>query len=168
MNFINEKESDKASTVADTVDLEQIKMDKERVDGQIASAQATINSASATAKSALSSIDDKMKEIDDMFRAMNKAFAEKMQAMLGGGFKGIDDYKMKPQQCTPQEAAKHLVGKKKVAILTGAGVSAGSGIPTFRGQEGFWNEINCGKYAGASDPKDICTKTFFAEHPEAN
>ena len=46
MNFINEKESDKASTMADTVDLDQIKMEKARVDDQIASAQASIGSAS--------------------------------------------------------------------------------------------------------------------------
>ena len=34
------------------------------------------------------------------------------------------------------EKSKHLV------ILTGAGVSAESGIPTFRGAGGFWRNFN--------------------------
>jgi len=33
-----------------------------------------------------------------------------------------------------------LKDKKKVLILTGAGMSAASGIPTFRGEDGFWNK----------------------------
>ena len=44
------------------------------------------------------------------------------------------------KDATPQEAAKQLVGKKKICILTGAGISAASGIPTFRGQDGFWKK----------------------------
>jgi NAD-dependent SIR2 family protein deacetylase len=31
-----------------------------------------------------------------------------------------------------------LKDKKKILILTGAGMSAASGIPTFRGAKGFW------------------------------
>ena len=59
-----------------------------------------------------------------------------------------------------------MVGKKKILILTGAGVSAASGIPTFRDQDGFWKKKYV--YAGESDPQRICTKSFFAENPEAN
>lgn len=33
-----------------------------------------------------------------------------------------------------------LKEKKKVLILTGAGISAASGIPTFRGDDGFWRK----------------------------
>lgn len=87
---------------------------------------------------------------------------------MGDVEKEADEYENKPTVCSPEDAAVHLVGKKKVAILTGAGISAGSGIPTFRGQEGFWSTLNAGKYAGEIDPKRICTKRFFAEHPEAN
>ena len=37
-----------------------------------------------------------------------------------------------PQDCTPEEAAHYLMGKKKVTILTGGGISVASGVPTFR------------------------------------
>jgi len=33
-----------------------------------------------------------------------------------------------------------LKDKKKILVLTGAGISAGSGIPTFRGDNGFWKK----------------------------
>ena len=59
-----------------------------------------------------------------------------------------------------------MVGKKKIAILTGAGISAASGIPTFRGQDGFWKKrVN---YAGEEDPEKIMTTSFFIKHPAAN
>jgi NAD-dependent deacetylase len=45
---------------------------------------------------------------------------------------------------------------KKVAVITGAGVSAESGIPTFRGKDGLWN-----KY----DPTELATPSAFEENP---
>lgn len=32
-----------------------------------------------------------------------------------------------------------MLVNKKVMILSGAGLSVSSGVPTFRGQGGFWN-----------------------------
>jgi NAD-dependent SIR2 family protein deacetylase len=48
----------------------------------------------------------------------------------------------------PKEAAKYLAGKKNILILTGAGISAASGIPTFRGDNGFWKK----SYGDETDP----------------
>jgi len=60
--------------------------------------------------------------------------AEKLQNTFGGGpFKAESQYLHKVQQATTYEAGQILKTKKKVVILTGAGVSAASGIPTFRG-----------------------------------
>ena len=61
-----------------------------------------------------------------------------------------------PVECTSREAAKYLVGKKKVAILTGAGISAASGVPTFRGPGGLWVKPTKA-YAGVSDPQQVVT-----------
>ena len=66
---------------------------------------------------------------------------------------------------TPKEAAELMVRKTKVAILTGAGVSMASGVPTFRGQDGFWK--NTKSYAGEGDPMKVLTKDFFYQNPMA-
>lgn len=74
-------------------------------------------------------------------------------------------YKHNPVKISAKNAAQHMVGKKKIAILTGAGISAASGIPTFRGEDGFWKKRT--NYAGEEDPTQILTNRFFAEHPDA-
>src|SRR5689334_18114449 len=56
------------------------------------------------------------------------------------------------------EAAQHLRGAKRVVALTGAGVSAESGIPTFRdAQTGVWE-----KY----DPMELASPDGFRENPQ--
>ena len=60
-----------------------------------------------------------------------------------------------------------MVGKKKIAVMTGAGVSVASGFPTYREKEGFWDIINANKYAGECRPENIATYKFFNVHPYA-
>ncbi len=45
----------------------------------------------------------------------------------------------------------------RIVVLTGAGVSAESGIPTFRGKDGLWN-----KY----DPQELATPEAFQRNPK--
>lgn len=58
----------------------------------------------------------------------------------------------------PSEA---LVGRLKAArsvvVLTGAGASAESGIPTFRGEEGLWRQFR---------PEELATAEAFEQDPE--
>lgn len=47
-----------------------------------------------------------------------------------------------------------------LVVITGAGVSAESGIPTFRGQDGYWT-VGSTEY----QPQDMGTLAMFREHP---
>lgn len=50
-----------------------------------------------------------------------------------------------------------LAGAKRVAVLAGAGVSAESGVPTFRGEEGLWRNF---------DPMQLATPEAFSRDPK--
>ncbi|GHO42257.1 SIR2 family NAD-dependent protein deacylase [Ktedonospora formicarum] len=57
----------------------------------------------------------------------------------------------------PQELIENLRAANKIAILTGAGMSAESGIPTFRDAlTGLWSQYN---------PEDLATPQAFEHHP---
>jgi NAD-dependent deacetylase len=49
----------------------------------------------------------------------------------------------------------------EILVLTGAGISAESGIPTFRGHEGYW-VIGSRNYM----PEEMATLAMFERHPE--
>lgn len=49
----------------------------------------------------------------------------------------------------------------QLTILTGAGISAESGIPTFRGEEGYW-QVGSTVY----QPQEIATRAMFNRSPE--
>lgn len=57
-----------------------------------------------------------------------------------------------------QETAKRLREAKRVTVLTGAGVSKESGVPTFRDAlEGLWSQYN---------PEDLATPQAFQRNPK--
>jgi NAD-dependent deacetylase len=49
-----------------------------------------------------------------------------------------------------------LAGTERVVVLTGAGISAESGVPTFRGQDGLWRQYRA---------TDLATPEAFAADP---
>jgi NAD-dependent deacetylase len=53
-------------------------------------------------------------------------------------------------------AAKRLREARRVVALTGAGISAESGVPTFRGPGGLWRQYR---------PEDLATPEAFARDP---
>ncbi|MBI3924222.1 MAG: RNA polymerase subunit sigma [Armatimonadetes bacterium] len=63
----------------------------------------------------------------------------------------------------PERVRRLLAARRpgKVVVLTGAGVSAESGIPTFRGKEGFWT-------IGSRDyhPMELATFSAFTQMPD--
>ena len=50
-----------------------------------------------------------------------------------------------------------LLNTTRVAILTGAGISAECGIPTFRGEGGLWKNYR---------PEELATPTAFSQNPK--
>ncbi len=59
---------------------------------------------------------------------------------------------------TETEALVDLLTRAKhVAVSTGAGISAESGIPTFRGKEGLWKKYRA---------EELAAPTAFAQNPE--
>jgi NAD-dependent deacetylase len=58
----------------------------------------------------------------------------------------------------PFEGARSLILEaRSVAVLTGAGISAESGVPTFRGSAGLWKQFR---------PEDLATPEAFARDPK--
>ncbi|MDR3700159.1 MAG: NAD-dependent deacylase [Candidatus Sulfopaludibacter sp.] len=55
-----------------------------------------------------------------------------------------------------EQARQWLAGATSLAVLTGAGVSAESGIPTFRGADGLWKDFK---------PEELATPEAFARDP---
>jgi NAD-dependent deacetylase len=54
----------------------------------------------------------------------------------------------------------HAAGAGRVVVLTGAGISAESGIPTFRGKEGYWT-VGSREY----HPQELATWEAFSAMP---
>jgi NAD-dependent deacetylase len=55
-----------------------------------------------------------------------------------------------------EEAARRLQAARRVLVVTGAGISAESGVPTFRGPEGLWRRYR---------PEELATPEAFARDP---
>jgi NAD-dependent deacetylase len=57
-----------------------------------------------------------------------------------------------------RDLASRIRAARRLTIVTGAGVSAASGIPTFRGAQGLWRQYR---------PEDLATPQAFARDPQA-
>ena len=55
------------------------------------------------------------------------------------------------------DIAKEIKKSSYTTVLTGAGISAESGIPTFRGKDGLWNKYR---------PEELATPQAFAKDPK--
>ena len=58
----------------------------------------------------------------------------------------------------PEELVSQLREAERVTVLTGAGISAESGVPTFRdAQSGLWTQY---------DPQELATPQAFRRNPQ--
>merc|ERR1719420_2829866 len=89
---------------------------------------------------------------------MNKRLVESVGHMFGAHVAA----ESAPAKIVGEDAiAQVLRRSKKVVFLTGAGISAESGIPTFRGSDGFWT-IGSKNYR----PQEMATFEMFNKHPD--
>ncbi len=56
-----------------------------------------------------------------------------------------------------EELARRFHGRVRISVLTGAGVSAASGVPTFRGHQGLWKNY---------PPEQLATADAFRRDPK--
>ena len=56
-----------------------------------------------------------------------------------------------------EELVTRLRSARSMVVVTGSGVSAGSGVPTFRGEGGLWRQYR---------PEDLATPEAFAHNPQ--
>jgi NAD-dependent deacetylase len=67
----------------------------------------------------------------------------------------------KPEKIATQEIpaalARLLAQAERLVVLTGAGISVESGIPTFRGTGGLWRTFR---------PEELATPQAFARDPQ--
>lgn len=61
-----------------------------------------------------------------------------------------------------QNRFNSVLAKGNLIVLTGAGISAESGIPTFRGKDGYW-AVGSREY----QPQEMATYAMFTRNPEA-
>jgi len=56
-----------------------------------------------------------------------------------------------------EKLLERLSAAATVVVLTGAGISAASGVPTFRGKDGLWNKFN---------PQELANVEAFLKNPD--
>ncbi len=80
----------------------------------------------------LSSIDSKIKHLGELFDQLRLSLMDKMDLAFDCGRNNPQFYKHKVKRVTAAIAAKELIGKKNILVITGSGISAASGIPPFK------------------------------------
>ena len=109
---------------------------------------------------AVSDLEAKWKAFQDAFDQMNKQMIANIAASMG---KEVNFAREKPdhKQVSIKDSIKLIQDPKckNIVVLTGAGISVESGIPTYRGNDGFW-KIGSENYT----PQEIATRAFFEKH----
>ncbi|CAI2366975.1 unnamed protein product [Moneuplotes crassus] len=105
----------------------------------------------------------KWQDFQDKFSETLSALATNIGSSIGKSVGGVfKKPEYEPKKMSPEDASELLKDKRNIVILTGAGLSAASGIPTFRGNDGLWTK----KYKYCETPEELATLKFFKVHPE--
>merc|ERR1719159_1994689 len=111
-----------------------------------------------SAKKGSDELDAKWKAFQAQFDRMTTLLVDNMKKQL----QGYASQDLRSAELVPPETIAQVIRRsRKVVLLTGAGVSAESGIPTFRGSDGFWT-IGSENYR----PQEMATFEMFNKLPE--
>ena len=103
-----------------------------------------------------SSLDEKWEEFKAKFEALNRMAVEKIMGLGGGSSSDLRP----ADRISVARVAQVLRRSQNLVVLTGAGISAESGIPTFRGADGFWT-VGSKHY----QPQELATWEKYNEMP---
>jgi NAD-dependent deacetylase len=87
---------------------------------------------------------ESLKETEEKFKHFEATWKQAFNAItdsIGASFENGEEFKAthgEPRTCDMEEAAALIAACNKVTILIGAGLSAESGIPTFKGNDETW------------------------------
>ncbi|CAD8132739.1 unnamed protein product [Paramecium octaurelia] len=115
-----------------------------------------LDEAKAQARQTVENIDNFKKQFSD---AMDKLLENIGKSMGANSIKADEQNPKTAKQVTVEQAQKLLT--KNVLILCGAGLSHASGIPTFRGEDGYWT-----KGADKYQCQKVLTKDFLTNNPD--
>lgn len=103
-----------------------------------------------------SSLDAKWEEFKAKFDALNRMAVEKIMGLGGSSTSDLRPASL----ISSARVAQVLRRSQNLVVLTGAGISAESGIPTFRGADGFWT-VGSKHY----QPQELATWEKYNEMP---
>ena len=64
---------------------------------------------------------------------------------------------------TSRGAAEIMIGKKRIVLITGAGINISAGIPNLQDEDAFKNQED--RYGGVCNPREILLHSYFLEKP---
>ncbi len=113
--------------------------------------------------SSVHALEAKWQAFQDAFDTMNKQLIQNIATSLGKTVH-LSTKKVEHKKISIEKSCKLIADKKckNIVVLTGAGISVESGIPTYRDNDGFWT-IGSENYT----PQEIATREFFDRDPKA-
>lgn len=126
----------------------------------IRSTQSMINES----QKKMESVQDCSKDIEERWEAFQndfKAVLDKMADAIGASLNASAD-DIEHKVIAMKDLVMYLQNASNVVVLTGAGISVASGIPTYRGDDGTWT-VGSENY---TSPEEIATFEMFQSNPE--
>ena len=157
-----EKLKENSGDAATQATLDEAMAQIQATRASLAKTQKTLDNAreqSAKILEQSASIEERWAEFQRAFDEMNKKMVENIAASLGGTH--ISRTGIKHERIPAKDCVSMIKNAKSIVVMTGAGISVDSGIPTYRGSDGYWT-----KGSNNYRAQEVATRRFFREKPE--